>query len=243
MSAGEAAGVCWGKMVGILFRGVLFCWLTAVILASEARAGTAATNWFTGYSAESFRKVPAAMAALDPAAIDRDLLDAAVFHETNRRRQQHGLPALRFDAKAREAARMHSDAMAKHGFVGHENRFDRQRATMSDRGQMVGLRPALLAENVASTFARRYNSGDAFYVREENGRQIQSATPKGPQIPMRTYLEFAEAVLDGWMNSPGHRKNVLLKNAEYLGTACAPGSDRRELEKFYCTQVFYSPLR
>ena len=114
---------------------------------------------------------------------------------------------------------------------------------MSDRGRAAGLRPALLAENVASSFARAYSGGREFYTRVENGKKIQSMQPNGPQIPMRSYIDAAEAVVDGWMNSPGHKKNILLPSAEYLGCACEPAAARTEMETLYCTQVFYTPLR
>ncbi len=34
---------------------------------------------------------------------------------------------------------------------------------------------------------------------------------------MHTYLSFADAIVDGWMRSPGHRANLLNKRAIELG--------------------------
>lgn len=226
------------RQFGILLVSV------CILACAVARAADApAAAWFTNYTAESFRKSPSARQQIQPDKLHRDLLDAAVFHETNRRRSQHGLPPLKFDLRAREAARMQAQAMARHGFVGHENAFDAQRKTMMDRARLAGLQPGFLAENVASSFARRYESGSSFYIRTENGRKVFSVTPNGPQIPMRSYVEFAEALLDGWMNSPGHRKNILHQSPEFLGTACEPAREREEMEKVCCTQVFFTPLR
>ena len=39
--------------------------------------------------------------------------------------------------------------------------------------------------------------------------------------PRATYLQTAEALLDGWMNSPGHRKNILNASYSFLGAAAA----------------------
>ena len=200
-----------------------------------------AADLFTQYDPASFAKLPQARKVIDPDAVNSPLLDAAVFHETNRRRRQQGLPALKDDEKARAAAQIQSRDMAKGGFVDHANP-DPTKKTMNDRAKLAGLRPRVLAENVASAFGRRYKSGQPFYSREENGRKIYSSQPNGPQIPMHTYLSFAEALVDSWMKSPGHRRNILHKEVEYLGCACELPRNPNAMETFYCTQVFFTPL-
>jgi len=200
-----------------------------------------AADLFAQYDPASFAKLPQARQVIDPDAVNDDLLDAAVFHETNRRRQQQRLPALKYDERARAAAQMQSRDMAKGGFVEHENP-DPTKKTMNDRAKLAGLRPRVLAENVASTFGRRYKSGQPFYSREENGRKIYSAQPNGPPIPMHTYLSFAAALVDNWMKSSGHRKNILHGDVAYLGCACALPRNPNAMETFYCTQVFFTPI-
>jgi uncharacterized protein YkwD len=196
---------------------------------------------FTNYTSQSFRSLPAATTPISLDRFNQELLDAAVFHETIRRRLQNGLSPCEYHSKVREAARLQSVAMAKRRFVEHVNPDPRQR-TFSDRAKLVGLRPRLLAENVASAFGRRYKSGMEFFVRQERGEKIYSYQPNGAPIPMHTYISFAEALLDEWMESPGHRKNILLDSAKYLGCACVRSSDDTVIETFYCTQVFYTPL-
>jgi len=212
-----------------------------IISRARASATGDVTALFVKYDPSSFAKLPAARQTINPDAINHDVLDAAVFHETNRRRQQQGLLALKQDDKARAAATMRSRDMAKGGFVDHENP-DPKKKTMSDRAKLVGLRPRVLAENVASTFGRRYKSGQPFYTREQNGRKIYSYEPDGPPIPMHTYLSFAEALVDSWMKSPGHRKNILHREVEYVGCACDLPRNPNAMETFYCTQVFFTPL-
>lgn len=215
----------------------------AASTGAEESVNASGTDWFTKHTAESFRKLKAAQEKIEPEQINRDLLDAAVFHETNRQRKQHGLPVLAYDARAREAARLQSRAMAKHKFIGHENPFNPELKTAMDRARRAGLQPKMLAENVASSFARKYQGGEKVFVRVENGKEIYSAKPGGPPIPMRTYVEFAEALLDDWMNSPGHRENILRKEPKYLGCASEPGINDGAMEKVYSAQVFFTPLR
>jgi uncharacterized protein YkwD len=199
--------------------------------------------WFNDYDATSFRKLEAASQRIDPQRVDLNLLDAAVFHETNRRRQRDGLRPLACHAKAREMARMQSRAMAQQRFVGHTNPREPKKKALSDRAQLVDLRPSFLAENVATAFGRRYESGAKFFVREENGEKVYSHRPDGPPIPMHSYLSFAEALVDGWMASFGHRANILHKSPQYLGCACQSAKDESAMETFYCAQVFFAPLQ
>ena len=53
---------------------------------------------------------------------------------------------------------------------------------------------------------------------------------------------FAEALVDSWMKSPGHRKNILHGEVEYLGCACELPRNADAMQTFYCTQVFFLPL-
>ncbi|HMJ65729.1 MAG TPA: CAP domain-containing protein [Candidatus Binatia bacterium] len=199
-----------------------------------------AIDLFTNYNSSSFAKLPEARTQIDLEHINQDLLDAAVFHETNRRRQERGLPALAYHDKARTMAQIQARAMAKGRFVEHTNP-ERDKGTLADRAKFVGLRPRFAAENVASTFGRRYKSGQPFYTREEGGRKIYSYEPNGKPIPIHTYLSFAEDLVDSWMQSPGHRENILHKTPQYLGCACELSRDATAMETFYCAQVFLKP--
>jgi uncharacterized protein YkwD len=223
---------------------VLLLWmaLSSAACASDiiSRPPASAAH-FTNYSASSFRKLPEARKTIEAHNVNQKLLDAAVFHETNRRRAEHGLRALAYDSKAEAMARIQARAMAKGEFVAHENP-DPKRKTMEDRAKVVGLRARVLAENVASAFGRRYKSGQSFYTRQESGRTIYSYEPDGPPIPMHTYITFAEALVDGWMKSPGHRKNILHKEPTHLGCACELPAKTSAMETFYCAQVFFAPL-
>lgn len=221
------------KLRGIAGQLLLLC---TVSIAETAERS------LTDYGNGSFRKLPEAQKRIDPAEIDSDLLDAAVFHETNRRRQEQGLPALSYSRKAREMASMQSDSMAEHDAVSHTNPSDSSKRTLRDRAAQAGLaRAKFLAENVASAFGRRYKSGEKFYVQDRDGRKIYSYEPNGPPIPMHTYISFARALVDGWMDSPGHRKNILTREAQQLGCACVSARSDTAMERFYCTQVFVSP--
>ena len=169
-------------------------------------------------------------------ALQADLLNAAVLHETNRRRAEKGLRPLQHHPKAQQVAAIQSQIMAKRGSISHDNPENPKLGTLPKRVRSVGVNPGLAAENVATAFGLRYESGKAFYKREDRGTTLFSYAPNGPAIRPHSYNSFAKALVDAWMNSPGHRKNILLSDAEYLGVSCIAAVAESELPIFYCTQ-------
>lgn len=172
--------------------------------------------------------------------IDQALLAAAVFHETNRRRTDHDLPSLAYQPALREAARVQARAMVRKGEVTHLQSDEVLRAP-HDRLKHLGLDGRFAAENVAMVFGIRYESGEQVYSREVDGVRIFSREPDGEPIPPHSYASFAKALLDAWMESPGHRKNILSAEPELLGTACLHDRSAMGMDRFFCAQAFYAP--
>jgi uncharacterized protein YkwD len=190
---------------------------------------------------EDFGKLPEAGHELDFEHLDHRLLAAAIFHETNRRRAEHKLPALEPMPGLREAARIQARGMRKEEVVSHTHP-DESKKTLSDRLDLLGIKGRFFAENVAMTFGLRYESGEPFYTRREDGRQIPSIEPDGPPIPPHTYQSFAADLLDQWMNSPGHRENILSEDARMLGTWALHDRSPEGMDSLYSVQVFFAPF-
>jgi uncharacterized protein YkwD len=193
------------------------------------------------FDAASFREHEEARQPIDFDDIDHALLSAAVFHETNRRRAEHGRPALGYKEELREAARVQARGMAQRDVVAHRHPAEEKR-TPADRLEHVGLRAAFAAENVGMTFGIRYEEERPFVTREEDGRTVFSYTPGGEPIEPHTYSSFAESLLTGWMASESHRTNVLSPEPEWLGTGHAHGTRPPGMDVFYSVQVFYTAL-
>lgn len=151
---------------------------------------------------------------IDFANFDKSRLNAACYHETNARRVSHGLKALRYHEALESAAQIYAEVLVRDNFFSHNHPTNSSLRTPEDRGRAAGILNPKLAENIAITIALPYRSGDPVYPRG-NGRF--SYTPDGPVIPAHTYATFAKEVLDQWMNSPGHRQNVLSTSAVELG--------------------------
>jgi uncharacterized protein YkwD len=218
----------------------------AVALAAETaplQNNSEPPKVFTEHTAETFRQLEQAQEKIDFDKIDFDLLSAAVFHETNKRREKEKLPPLRDHAKLREVALMQATIMARRGSISHVNPALPEKETPRMRFQLAGLKPAFGAENVATAFGLNYKEDEPVYIREGNGKKIFSREPDGQPIEMHTYVSFAEALLDSWMASPHHRENIVSTKAELLGASCQPKTNDIGMPMFYCAQEFYTPLR
>jgi uncharacterized protein YkwD len=118
---------------------------------------------------------------------------AAILRATNRARHEHGLRPLQplpdLDLAADDQARY----MALLLTAQHENAFAGQ--TMpADRIERRGIHPQLTAENVAS---------------------VKISTPEGPE----STADIAQALVNAWMDSPGHRANLLGERFTHLGAS------------------------
>ncbi len=218
--------------------------LVALILALglASAAGAEPSKLFTDYDAKSFRELERAQQTIDPEKIDDALLSAAIFHETNARRKKKDFAPLAYKSEVREAAAMQARILAERGVVAHQNPGRRGKETPYDRLQSVGLNPAFAAENVAMVQARDYQPGKPFYTRREDGRVVYSYKPGGKPLAMLTYAAFAAKLLDSWMDSPHHRKNILSPEPKFLGTAARRGAREGSMDEWYGAQVFYTPL-
>ncbi len=139
--------------------------------------------------------------------IDIPLLDAAIFFATNEIREKKHLSIMKYHKCCEIAAYNHSKRMVEKKFFSHTNKKERKRRTPNDRAKLAGIEsPSAWAENIAYNY---FDEGD-------------------------TYLDMADKLLDQWMNSPGHNKNIVDKTNIYIGSGIYPKG-----EYIYATQFFY----
>ena len=194
-----------------------------------------------GGRAEGIHAAGSEDSVIDVAHFRVDLATRALFEESNRQRAAAGLPVLAPLAAAQTAALWQAQYMAQTGAVGHVNTTDRSRKNIDDRARAAGIAFRFLAENVAMNFATDYEPRRSIYSRPgPNGVVIRSYEPNGPPLRNHTYASLARVVVTQWMNSSGHRKNLLSRDAQYLGCAAAPGVRdlSHGLGNVYCAQVF-----
>lgn len=156
-------------------------------------AGAAVAN---GTSTTAADREEASGQAVD--GLNRTQIERLVHEEINNRRRAHDLRPLQFDVQLRETARYHSRDMAENKYFAHDSPSGE---TMGDRYEKHGYdcqvdtsgnQYMTGAENIAMTYAfeniLRDNGDTAYYTSEE---------------------EIAVGLTNQWMNSTGHRENIL----------------------------------
>jgi uncharacterized protein YkwD len=187
---------------------------------------------------QTFLALPVLRDTLDFQQVDHSLLDAAVFYVACRERQRNNRPVLEFDPRLRDMAAHHASAMAQHRFVSHVNPHDARNRTFEQRAGR--FQPNAGAENVASEFLYDYPPGSLYYRKAVPGG-YQFYDQRDHLILRHTYLSFAETLVAGWMNSRGHRANILLPSLKTLGCAVrlsAGETGSNEIPLAYAVQNF-----
>ncbi|MDQ7054628.1 MAG: CAP domain-containing protein [candidate division KSB1 bacterium] len=120
---------------------------------------------------------------------DIPLLNAALFYVTNEQRKNHDRAPLEYLPALEIMAFQHSKRMTKWVFFSHRDPVDPERKNPQKRASLAGITNPYVAENIIRLFV----------------------------TPGQTYLQVAEAALQAWMNSKGHRQNILSRGAVQLG--------------------------
>jgi uncharacterized protein YkwD len=202
-----------------------------------------ASNWYA-LTPDEFARLPAAQARIDPAAFNRELMVAAIFHETNRVRRRFGLPTFTHVIQLDAAADLKATIGVVETTVRHENPLP-MTATPADRVTAVGLDFARVAENIARISSYDLPPGmNSLGIRERQGRTEFYRLDTGRPPELQDYAGFAATVVESWMNSPGHRANILDSRLVSLGCSARPcRSLMNRHEQIYAVQVFFTPQR
>lgn len=139
-----------------------------------------------------------------------------VLHATiNRIRMAHELDLLAYDTKLEDVATYHANGMATGGYVAHDSPRGDSMADRYDRFGYdcqirTGQRSYLTGgENVAKSYLYER-------IRTDNGTTFVASTD-----------ELARTIVDQWMVSPSHRRNILTSEweAEAFGVAVVEEDD------------------
>lgn len=149
------------------------------------------------------------------------LLDATIFHATNEQRLKNNLPIFTYNLSLHKATIGHSEAMIEKDFYSHvnsnsipnrnlQNRVENQTREFRAMGENIAQHDIIeTGKNTKFCFQPPKNNGEYFFV--------DCATKK--PLFMMTYAVLARSIVNGWMNSPHHRENIL--NPQYTTMACA----------------------
>ena len=130
---------------------------------------------------------------------------------TNEERGAAGLTPLQHDERISEIARAHSAAMLRTGKLEHV---------------LGGKDPTDRAETAGYNCRRALGGGRYSFGLSENIHMQTGSWHSNPEVVARN-------MVDGWMNSPGHRANIMDPMAVRIGVGIA-----REGGTWYATQNF-----
>jgi len=158
--------------------------------------------------------------------IDLTSLEAEIHRLTNIERTSKGLSPLLLDSQLSTIARLHSQDMAKNNYFEHDNLKGQD---PTDRGLQRGY-------TCRKDYGSYYTEGIAENIFQNNLYDSKTVTiPIGvTSYEWNTLEELARSTVDGWMNSPGHRKNILTNGYDREGIGIAISSD----DKVLITQDF-----
>lgn len=190
--------------------------------------------------ADDFGRQPALDERIEVTRFDRKLMAQAIFHETNQVRQKLGLPVFRSLPKLDEAADLEAAVGKVYQPPSHTNPFP-MIGTPFQRVQYVGLEIEQVAENIALLSIYETNAGVGVAVREGKRRFLHPETRA--ELQRATYRGFAREVVRNWMESPGHRANIINPALAYLGCSVQPSVSLIGVDQLFCVQVFFTPKK
>lgn len=148
--------------------------------------------------AEARRRSPNAPRAERRPKVVAASLERKIHEAINRERKKHGLGPLIWDDRLARVARRHSADMAKRSYFSHVSPEGRDFAV---RYRREGYACSVRKKNTVYTGAENIFQNNLYdSVTTVNGRRYYD---------WNSADEISETTVAGWMQSPGHRKNIL----------------------------------
>ena len=145
--------------------------------------------------------------------LNRREIEEWVIEFTNEERISAGLQPFRHDAAISDIARLHSENMARLGFMSH----DIEGRDPTDRAMAAGYDCRAYRGDGSYSFGLSENIAEHPRVTQWMGIGM-SWRPVGYYHDAE---EAARELVQGWMNSPGHRENILDREARRIGVGIA----------------------
>lgn len=156
--------------------------------------------------------------------IEIPTLELRIHELINQQRTNHRLSSLSFDSSLASIARKHSTDMAKNNYFAHVNL---QGLDPTDRGNLVGY-------SCYKNYGTYYTTGIAENIMQNNLYDSVTYYNGIPRYDWNSQEAIAQSTVTGWMNSPGHRQNILTSTYYREGIGVAMSSDN----KVYVTEDF-----
>ena len=166
---------------------------------------------------------------------DPALLDRAILHAVNRARCDQRLAPLMPEGALRNAAELHNRDMVRLDFFGHTSPVN-GRTNIGDRLDLVGARYRRAAENLLEERFLAYQSGRQYQIIDPV--RCQFVYTDGTKIQRHTYASLGQQAVQRWLDSPGHRRNLLDPALTRHGAALIANNNTSLCGGAFVTQVF-----
>lgn len=176
---------------------------------------------------------------INPFRISQRYFSALVGAEVSYRRCLEGLPPVAENASVRMIAEDHAKWMSDNKTLTHEPERPGYRK-LSDRFARGGLRYRRIGENLA--LVSRFKVDQYRRFRVNNAQACSFSTRNGRPIGPHSYTSLARYVVDLWMKSPGHARNLLNPTFEEHGAAVKFDPHDKYCGRFYISQNFRDSL-
>jgi uncharacterized protein YkwD len=160
----------------------------------------------------------------DPNPVQGSSLASRIHDLINEQRAQNGLAALSYDPALAALALNHSTDMATNNYFSH---IDPAGEDPTARGNASGI-------YCVKNYGSYYTYGIAENIFQNNLYTSVTDTNGVYSYAWSTPEEIAQSTVTGWMNSPGHRKNILTATYDSEGLGVAVSAD----DKVYITEDF-----
>lgn len=175
----------------------------ALSMKAQSKLNRNKDNNYYGYTIESFKKLNRVNQKIDVNHVDYALLNAAIFYRTNEERIKFKKKEFIHSDALEQAAFDHSKDMVEKSFFSHTSPIT-EKTTMMKRLKKVGIEHTACAENIYD-----YNE----------------IAP--------TYWSLADNLIIGWMNSPGHKENIMDDLFLFLGCGAVDYKNPEFAEYFF----------
>jgi len=197
---------------------------------------------YYSYTQKNFRKSDIFNSEIELTDKGVKILNAVLFYMTNENRVKEKQSLLKYHELLEKSSVLQSENMVKYNFFDHNNPKSKKHKTPENRAKAVGIKNPYIAENIIDNFVLDYIAGTAVYT---DGKGKFWYKKESDPLKIHTYISLADKLLYEWMHSPGHRKNILSKDALQLGCGVAFYKNKNGMYSLMGTQNFqlYEPIK
>lgn len=174
-------------------------------------------------------------APIDIARPDQSLINEAVLRVVNANRCEAGLPEMKRSARLLKMARAHSEDMVENSFFAHISP-SAGKETLKQRLKTARVSYRRAAENLAQMNVFAFDDR-RFIILDEADCKFEYADSRRP-VSQHSYATLALVTVASWMNSKGHRRNIMDPKLGKTATAMIVDRDAKYCGDVLLTQTF-----